>query len=311
MLTPGVKKKKVLILLGVILLLIILIGFTYRERDRLTPVEDFFISLASPIQEGVSSLSIHARDTIQVIRGYNELAQENAELEEELSKYRGLSHQVEELRQENQRLREMLDFQERSSYDLIPAKVIARDPSTWFNTLIINKGYNDGVARDMAVTTKEGLVGNVIGVSRHASKVLLLTDSRRAVSGIVQESRDMGTIGFVEGSVDKPGYCRMVNISREAEISRDDVIMSSGLGGVFPPGLVIGEVMEIGRDEYGLLQYAIIKPAVNFNRLEEVFVVEDLGEEILEEEEFDFDENLNNEENYQEETEGQEYNGQN
>ncbi|RQD78182.1 MAG: rod shape-determining protein MreC, partial [Candidatus Syntrophonatronum acetioxidans] len=229
---------------------------------------------------------------------------------EKLRNYQGLTHQLEELRQENKRLRDMLDFQERSNYDLIPAKIIARDPSTWFNTLIINKGYNDGVARDMAVTTQDGLVGNVMAVSRHASKVLLLTDSRRAVSGVVQGSRDMGTIGFVEGSVDEPGYCRMINISREAEISRDDVIISSGLGGVFPPGLVIGEVMEVGRDEYGLLKSALIKPAVNFNRLEEVFVVNDTGEEVLEEE-FEFNDDLMDNEEYQEETEGQEYNGQN
>jgi rod shape-determining protein MreC len=125
----------------------------------------------------------------------------------------------------------------------------------------------------MAVVTSEGLVGNVLSVSRISSQVLLLTDARRAVSAMVQRSREPGEVGVVESAPGQPGYLKMVNLPREANIQPGDTVISSGLGGIFPKGLVIGYVLETGNDEYGILQYALLRPAANLNRLEEVFVV--------------------------------------
>ncbi|PKM83782.1 MAG: rod shape-determining protein MreC [Firmicutes bacterium HGW-Firmicutes-13] len=296
MLTPLYKKKKIMVILLLMLLLVIFMSLTERERDRLTILESVILSAVSPFQNAVFTVSARVRDYTELMTGYYLLAQENTELKKSVSSYQGMANQLEELRQENKRLRQMLDFKERSSYTLIPAKVVARDPSEWFNIMVINKGYKDGVSKDMAIITGEGLVGNVYAVSPYASKVLLLTDSRRAISGVVQNSREMGIIGFVEGSVELPGYCRMINISREANIQKGDVIVSSGLGGVFPPGFVIGCVIEVGQDEYGLLKSALIEPAVSFNRLEEVFVVKSTGYDFREEEymndEFTDNENL-------------------
>lgn len=301
MLTPMYKKKKIITILLILFFLIVLMSLTNRERDRLTIVEDIIISAVSPFQNAVFTASAQVRDFVELLQEYQYLAKENNRLTETLGNYKGISNEMEEIKQENKRLREMLDFKDRSDHTLMPAKVIARDPSNWFNTVIINKGHKDGVSKDMAIITNEGLVGNVLSVSRHASKVLLLTDSLRAVSGTVQESREMGTIGFVEGFVDEPGYCRMVNISQDAEINDGDVVVSSGLGGVFPPGLVIGEVIEVGQDEYGLLKYALIKPAVSFNRLEEVFVVKSAGDEFLSEKEIEhYEEEFSQEEEWEE-----------
>lgn len=292
MLTPLYKKKKIILILLLMLLLIVLMSLTERERDRLTVVENAFLSAVRPFQNAAYTVSARIRDFTELMTGYYALAQENAELKKSVSTFEGLANQLEELKHENNRLREMLDFKERSSHTLIPAKVVARDPSDWFNIIVIDKGYKDGVSKDMAIITGEGLVGNVYSVSPYASKVLLLTDSRRAVSGIVQNSRDMGIIGFVEGSVEHPGYCRMINIPREADIKTGDVIVSSGLGGVFPPGFVIGNVIEVGQDEYGLLKSALIEPAVNFSRLEEVFVVKRTGYDYFQEDEI-YDEHTN------------------
>lgn len=282
MLTHFYQKKKIIIVFLIILSLVILIGLSDRERARLTLVEDAILSVAKPLQGGFFSLSKGFKDFTHMVDNYQLLAGENARLREKNSQLLVANQQLEEMKQENRRLRDMLDFQQESLMELIPARVIARDSSDWFNTIIINKGYIDGVEVNMAVITKDGLAGNILSVSRYSSKVLLLTDSRRAVSGLVQRNREMGTIGFVEGSVVRPGYCRMTNIARDADIRVGDIIVSSGLGEVFPQGIQLGEVVEVGQDEYGLLQYAIVKPSVSFSQLEEVFVVQQESKTPLE-----------------------------
>nr|WP_241423482.1 rod shape-determining protein MreC [Candidatus Contubernalis alkalaceticus] len=261
------------------------------EREKVTLVEDVILTVVSPFQHAVTGISTEVRDFFEYFKDRHDLASENAELKQSLGDYQRITNQLEELNQENMRLRQMLDFQEKSAYTLLPAKVTARDPSGWFSVVVINKGYADGVSIDMSVINNDGLVGHILNVSRNSSKVLLLSDSSRAVSGVVQNSRETGVIGFVEGSVEQPGYCRMINILRESEIENGDVVVTSGLGGIFPPGLVIGQVIEVGDDEYGLLKYALIDPAVDFSRLEEVFVVKSTHtwvypeDEALEEEE--------------------------
>ncbi len=291
MLTPPYKKKKAFTIIVILIFLIIIMNLSQWERERLTFVEDVILTVVSPFQNAVFRISTEVRDVFEHFSERQDMDRENAELKQSLGDYQRITNQLEELKQENKRLREMLDFREKSDYTLLPARVTARDTSGWFSVIVINKGYSDGAAKDMAVINNDGLVGHILSVSRNSSKVLLLSDSSRAVSGVVRDSRETGVIGFVEGSVEQPGYCRMINILRESEIEKGDVVVTSGLGGVFPPGLVIGQVIEVGDDEYGLLKYALIKPAVDFSRLEEVFVVQSTHtwvypeEEDLEEEE--------------------------
>jgi rod shape-determining protein MreC len=123
---------------------------------------------------------------------------------------------------------------------------------------------------DATVITELGLVGKVVSVTPHSAKVLLITDPDSAVGGRVQRSRD---VGIVEGSIEQANMVQMVNIPREADIKEGDLIISSGLGGVFPAGLIIGKVENIKDEEYSFFRRASIKPAVNFNRLEEVLVI--------------------------------------
>ncbi|MDO9573704.1 MAG: rod shape-determining protein MreC [Candidatus Contubernalis sp.] len=285
MLTPLYKKKKAFTIIVILISLIIIMNLSQWERERLTFVEDLIITVVSPFQNAVFWISTEVRDVFEHFSERQDMDRENSELKQSLGDYQSITNQLEELKQENKRLREMLDFREKSDYTLLPARVTARDTSGWFSVVVINKGYSDGAAKDMAVINNDGLVGHILSVSRNSSKVLLLSDSSRAVSGVVRDSRETGVIGFVEGSVEQPGYCRMINILRESEIEKGDVVVTSGLGGVFPPGLVIGQVIEVGDDEYGLLKYALIKPAVDFSRLEEVFVVQSTHTWVYPEEE--------------------------
>jgi len=265
--------QKALIILGLVILLLSLVYVTGDIASRYTLIEDLILTGLSPVQGFFSQLGTQALGIFYGIYDYPRLQEEARLLQEELARRENLQHQLLELQKENYRLREMLGFTERTEYELLPAEVIARDPSYWFETITINKGYSDGVEQDMAVLTADGLVGNIYFVSRNASKVLLLTDSRRAVSALVQRSREPGNVGIVEGYPEMQGLLRMINLPPEANIQPGDTIISAGLGGVFPKGLVIGKVLEIEIDQFGLLQRAIIQPAVNFNRLEEVLIV--------------------------------------
>ncbi len=271
MLNPSVWK--VITILGIILLLLSLIHFTGEDLGHLTLADNVILAGFSPLQ-GFASRA--GTSTAQFFRGlfdFGTLQEENEELRKELAIRENLRYQVLELQKENFRLREMLDFKERSEYELLPAEVIARDPSNWFETITINRGASHGVMKNMAVITSQGLIGNILKVSRNSSQVLLLTDSRRAVSALVARSREPGTIGVVEGFSGDSLSLRMINLPPEANIQPGDSVISSGLGGIFPKGLVIGTVQETGMDQYGLLQQALVLPAANFNRLEEVLIV--------------------------------------
>ena len=280
--------RRFFIFLSLIILLLSAIHFTGDYRSRYTFAEDLLLAGLSPVQGFFSQVGWRTYRFFQVIVDHNRIIEENKMLKDELASRDNLRYQLVELQKENYRLREMLDFKERGSFELLPAQVIARDPSQWFETVTINKGYVDGVEKDMAIVTSEGLVGNVSKVSRNSAQVLLLTDSRRAVSALIQRTREPGTVGIVEGYPEEKGYLRMINIPPEAKLLPGDAVISAGLGGVFPKGLIIGHLLEAGSDQYGLLQQAIIKPAVDFNRLEEVFIVIELlpeqsenGDELL------------------------------
>jgi len=260
-------------ILGLIILLLSLIFFTGKFRSRYTFAEDLVMTGLSPVQGFFSQVGLSTLTFFQGMFDYGRILEENKRLKNQLAAKENLRYQLLELQKENHRLREMLEFKKRTAYRLLPAEVIARDPSHWFETITINKGYADGVEKDMAVVTSQGLVGNVLFVSRNSSQVLMLTDSRRAVSALVQRSREPGFVGIVEGYPERKGCLRMINLPPEANIQPGDTVISSGLGGVFPKGLIIGHVLEVGKDQYGLLQQATLLPAVNFNRLEEVFIV--------------------------------------
>ncbi|MGI6319294.1 MAG: rod shape-determining protein MreC [Firmicutes bacterium] len=272
--------RKVIGLLGLVIVLLSMIYYTGVFRSHYTFAEDLLLTGLSPVQGFFSRIGRKTYCFFQGMFDYERVLAENEMLREKIAERDNLSYKLLELQKENHRLREMLGFESSVEYSLLPAEVIARDPSYWFETITINKGYDDGVKKDMAVVTSQGLVGSIYYASKNSSQVLMLTDSRRAVSALVQRSREPGSIGIVEGYPEKSEFLRMVNLPPDANIQKGDVIISSGLGDVFPRGLVIGHVTEVEKDQYGLLQQALVEPAVNFNRLEEVFIVIEYNNEI-------------------------------
>jgi rod shape-determining protein MreC len=165
-------------------------------------------------------------------------------------------------------LNKLLSFKSNLTFSTKAAQVIGRDSSNWLSTLIIDKGEKAGINIGMPVISDTGLVGKIVEVSKSTSRVLLINDPNLKVAALVQDSRDEG---MVSGSLG--GTCRMYFLSLDSEVKINDVVVTSGLGGVFPKGLLIGRVVDVDLDSTGLMKNCSIKPATNLSRIEEVLVI--------------------------------------
>jgi rod shape-determining protein MreC len=194
--------------------------------------------------------------------------QENIELKAEIERLREINNRYLEYRQENQRLRRLLEFKQQANIMVVPAQIIGKDPSSWFRTVIIDKGSDDGINKNQAVVTHQGVVGHIIETTPSAAKVLLICDQNSSVAVLIQRNRAEGIM--VGG---RKGRCKINYLARTADIQPGDVVITSGLGGIFPKGLMVGKVTQVKKKSYGLFQDAEVQPEVDFSKLEEVLII--------------------------------------
>lgn len=284
------SRWSLLLLLIVAAGLLLLIVFTGKERVQLSPVEDLLLALFAPAQTAFTSAGQKLQSFFDTAASLYELKAENERLRQELSFTEQQLVQLQELQKENHRYRELLKFAQESSHQLLAAEVIARDPSQWFGTITINRGYLDGVKQEMVVITDRGLVGMISTVSPNSSQVLLITDPRLPVSATVQRTRDPVTVGIVESYTRDSACLKITYLPLEANCQPGDLIVTSGLGGIFPKGILIGAVRELGEEQSGMVQAALIEPRVNFNRLEEVLIILQSGKDAVSDSENDGEE---------------------
>ncbi len=204
-----------------------------------------------------------------IVDGRSEkIEKENKELKQKIKRLKQKIVKLEEAAQENKRLRGLLSFKNRK-YSSILAQVIGKSSDNWRKTIIINKGKKCGIIKDMAVISQEGLVGRVVDAGLRNSKVMLITDYSSKVDAFVKRTRDQG---IVEGNLLS---LRMKYINKHSDVQKGDTIISSGMGGIYPKGLIIGEVKKINKDRQGLYINAQILPAVNLHKLEEVLCLKE------------------------------------
>ncbi|MGS0765274.1 rod shape-determining protein MreC [Syntrophomonas curvata] len=266
------KNKFLWLLLLIIAVSLVLMNSTTAHRNNITLAEKIVRDAFVPLQSGVSSFKGSWDGWTGVFSDKNRLQQRIKELEAENGRLAFENQSLREYKQESMRLRRMLNFEDtnRDNYDLLAAHVIARSPNNWYKCITIDRGSRQGVKKDMPVISTGGLVGLVASVSENSAQVSLITDREMAVGAIVQETRE--TNGIVEGLGDS-NQLRMINIPYYSKIKKSDLIVSSGLSAIYPSGIMIGTVTEVTREPNGLLLLAEIRPAVNFDKLEEVFVV--------------------------------------
>ena len=169
---------------------------------------------------------------------------------------------------ENKRLRDLLVFRKKFEHTMLPAEIIGRDPSGWFKTILVDKGSNDGIAKDTGVITPDGVVGRVIEVGLNSAKVLLLSDVNCYVDAVVKRTR---THGMVVGRGEN--MCTLAYMLKTEDVALGDIIISSGINTIYPRGIIIGTVTKINRDRSGFFQSIEVQPSVDFSKLQEVLIV--------------------------------------
>lgn len=229
----------------------------------MTPFDFVFSVFAGGLQQGMG----FTRDVAAVFQENQALKAENQEL-------RQVVFQLTEKAAENERLQAMLEFRSKAgnAFQLTAATVIGRDPGTLSYSVLISRGSRDGIGVNMPVVTPQGLVGHIMEVYPGSAKIRLLADSASAAAAMVQRPQSRA-VGIVEGNPAQAFGLRMKNLARDGDVIKGDKIMTSGFGGIYPKGLLIGEVMDVADDDGGLLKHAVLRPAVDFTRLEEVFVL--------------------------------------
>lgn len=197
--------------------------------------------------------------------------EENVLLRKEIERLTAEQIRLQGINISNVRMETLLGFIESSSLRMFAARVVGRNPDNWYQTLIINKGDDDGVQMDMGVVTLLGVVGRVVKVKPRLSQVLLMGDRNSAIASIVERTRDEGIVEGVDGN-----HLLMKYLPLTAEVAIGDRILTSGLAGFFPKGLWVGTVEEILREEADLFIKLQIRPSVNFSKLEEVLLIDSL-----------------------------------
>lgn len=259
-----------MVILGVLVFIAantFLLTVSSRNQSSSFPPYRVVLSLVAPFQEIVIRW---IRFNENIWRHYFYLvtvAKENNRLKQALADAEAKLNQFEELTLANQRLRRLLEIKQSTIREVAAAEVISRDPSPWFKTVIINKGKADGIEKGYPVVMAEGVVGQIIEISKNYAKVLLLIDRNSAVDGVVQRSRARG---IVKGGADT--QCVFDYLLRKHDVSVGDMIVTSGLDGVYPKGLPIGKVTTVDRPHAGIFQHVLVAPFVNFEKIEEVVV---------------------------------------
>ena len=245
---------------------------TVPERVSLTPFEAKVKDIVAPVQVGLTWLGRQVYHLASLPVSMVQAAKKLQGLEEEVARLQSEVIRLAEFELENQRLTALLNYRQTMvrQYDFIAATVIGRDPGNWFGTITLNRGSRDGITENMTVLTPEGLVGRTIFVSQDTCEVLLITDPRSGVGALVQENR---APGIVEGTAASAGLAKMVHIPNGSEVVFGQVVVTSGIGSIFPKAIPVGTVLGIKSEPSGLFKSADIQPYAPLDRLEEVLVV--------------------------------------
>ena len=267
------RSRGFVIILAVIAVLAILIAVTY-DRVQVTFIEDAVNSVLSPIQSFSVKASNSIIDFFERVFSSTDLDKENEQLKVQLAQYEIIENELNTLREENERLKGLLNYTDiTQNYTYVTARVIGKSQGVWFSEFTVNAGRNDGVMENQAVVNSKGLVGRVSSVSANTCKVTSIIDSTSDVSVMVERTRDYG---FARGilNVDEKEKLELYYLPSGYDLVPGDNILTSGIGGIFPKGIAIGTVTEVSRaNEDTEDRNAIIQPAVDFLRLEEVMIV--------------------------------------
>ncbi len=272
---PSFFNNRLIIMLVSLIAVVAIVGMTMKDRPNPTWPEQFVRDSTGFMQSLFYKPARAVAGFIENLLEIKVLYTENQRLKANLYETALLTARIRDLESQVNSLSEMLALEKNlNEYTLRGAEVIMRSPERWHQQITINRGQKHGIKPNMAVISAKGLVGRVKSVAQFTAVVELLNDTNRSnfISAVVVDNTSI--YGLIEGyDIEKEAlYFRRIPI--DANISEGQQVISSGLGGVFPRGLYIGEVIEVLPDQYGLTKSALIKPAANLYQLDFLFVVE-------------------------------------
>jgi rod shape-determining protein MreC len=226
------------------------------------------LDVAVPVQKMVAVPLGFARDSWIDYVALVQVREENEGLRQKLARQEEENLQLREALVASGRLQRIAEMRDEFEIPMLPAELVGVDVSAWFRSALVDRGREDGVRSGMPVISDNGLVGLVTATSNSASKIMLLIDRQAAIDGVVQRSRARG---IVRGA--RQDALSFEFTSREGDVEVGDLIITSGLGGVYPKGLRIGRVTAVSPSDSMMLQAAEVRPAVDFGRLEQIFVM--------------------------------------
>ncbi len=270
---PLWRNKPLMITIIIVIILFVLLIMTSGENN-MSGTESVVGTVLSPFQRALYTATGAIGDFFTRVFGGGDLEAENLELKAKVAELEGQLQELEETKQENDRLRLLLNYDtETENIEYATAKVIGRDPDHWYDTFLINLGIADGIRVDMPVVNGDGLIGRVIETGATWSKVMPIVDSSSGVSGIVERTRDNGILNGTLSAGDEDYQLMLGNLPLDADLIPGDTVITSGLAGVFPKGIPIGEVTEVSQSNDGMRNQAVITPYVDFAHIEEVLVI--------------------------------------
>ncbi len=264
MFSRGILKKKSYLFL---IFIILFLSFSLC-RQRFTPWDKFFVEITAPFQKSTISLYHKIIHFWQVYVDLRHVKKENLRLKQEIRALRSENDRGKESLATTHKLQKLLGLKSQLSYPCLGATVIGNTSNPWFKTIFIDKGSRDGIQMHAPIVMPEGLVGQVINVSPHYAKVLLIIDHNSRIAVICRRSKARGI--FV-GQGNKSG--KLEYVPKDEDIKQDDILVTSGLDGIFPKGIVVGKVLNVRDKKEGLFKEVWVKTAVNFGHLEDVLAL--------------------------------------
>ena len=226
------------------------------------------VEVTAPLQNFVSKTINAVEDVWIRYFALIKVRQENERLKKELDLLRMENARYREIAAASKRLQELLRFKNTIPWPVTEAQVIGRDPSGWFESVIIDKGRGSGLRMNMPVVDARGVIGRLVSVSSNYSKVLLLIDQNSAVDCLVQRSREKGIVKGLSA-----GLCKLDYVVKAGDVVVGDVVVTSGMDRVFPKGLPVGEVVEVQDTPWEFFRDVKVRPMVDFSKLEDVLVI--------------------------------------
>lgn len=271
--------SKSLIVVIISLVLIVCIGLSVSPQSSINWIGNLISVPFTSVSKVFSYTGQQIEEGVGLFQDVEKLRAENKKLNETIDKFNNERTEYLRLKNENEDLKNVLKMRKAfDDFEFVGANIIAKDSGNFFNTFLTDKGFTSGINSNMPVITSKGLVGKVAASQPFSSKIISIIEDGSAVSAIVSKTGDLVVVKG-NSKFSKEGLCKIEYIPADLDLSQGDVIETSGMGGIYPKGIIIGTVKEVRQGESDLDKYAIVEPAVDLKRLSQVVILKNTSSE--------------------------------